>query len=339
MLDLGFLPDVERILKMTPETRQTMLFSATMPAAIVALARTHMRHPMNIRAESSYENAMVPATAQFIYQAHDLDKPEIIGRVLQAEDADKMHRVHPHQAPGAADRRRPGRARLQRQRRCTATWPRSRARRRSPSSARTSSDVLVATDVAARGIDVARRHPRRQLHLPRGRQDLRPPDRPHRPRRRHRHRDHVRRLGRPAPLEDDQQGARPARSTSRRRPTPPPSTSSTTRASRRAPRAASSTRAPVERKPRDRDRGDREPRGGRRPRRATATAAASGRDAQPEPARGARRAVRPRQPKATGEGPGDRPAAQPQPQPPSALARLGTAGRRRRATDGSALRR
>ena len=90
MLDLGFLPDVERILAMTPETRQTMLFSATMPAAIVSLARTHMRHPMNIRAESSYENATVPATAQFIYQVHDLDKPEIIGRILQAEDMDKL---------------------------------------------------------------------------------------------------------------------------------------------------------------------------------------------------------------------------------------------------------
>jgi len=87
MLDLGFLPDVERLLAQTPETRQTMLFSATMPAAIVALARTHMRHPMNIRAESSYENATVPATAQFIYQAHDLDKPEMIGRMLQAEGA------------------------------------------------------------------------------------------------------------------------------------------------------------------------------------------------------------------------------------------------------------
>lgn len=90
MLDLGFLPDVETLLRKTPETRQTMLFSATMPAAIVSLARMHMRHPMNIRAESSYENATVPATAQFIYLAHDLDKPEIIGKVLQAEDADKM---------------------------------------------------------------------------------------------------------------------------------------------------------------------------------------------------------------------------------------------------------
>jgi len=67
-----------------------MLFSATMPAAIVALARTHMRHPMNIRAESSYDTQLVPATAQFIYQAHDLDKPEIIGRILQAEDSDKI---------------------------------------------------------------------------------------------------------------------------------------------------------------------------------------------------------------------------------------------------------
>ena len=75
---------------MTPETRQTMLFSATMPGAIVSLARTHMRHPMNIRAESSYDTQLVPATAQFIFQAHDLDKPEIIGRILQAEDAEKI---------------------------------------------------------------------------------------------------------------------------------------------------------------------------------------------------------------------------------------------------------
>ena len=90
MLDLGFLPDVERLLEQTPETRQTMLFSATMPAAIVALARTHMRHPMNIRAESGEDTQMVPATAQFIYQAHDLDKPEMLGRLLQAEGADLM---------------------------------------------------------------------------------------------------------------------------------------------------------------------------------------------------------------------------------------------------------
>ena len=106
-----------------------MLFSATMPGAIVSLARTHMRHPMNIRAESSYETAMVPATAQFIYQAHDLDKPEIIGRILQAENAGKTivftrtKRAAQRVADDLAERGFPPA-------RCTATWRRSPARRR-----------------------------------------------------------------------------------------------------------------------------------------------------------------------------------------------------------------
>jgi superfamily II DNA/RNA helicase len=153
MLDLGFLPDVITLISKTPETRQTMLFSATMPAAIVALARTHMRHPMNIRAESSYENATVPATAQFIYQAHDLDKTEIIGRVLQAEDADKMIVF----------------TRTKRQAQRVAEDLQERGFKASPlhgdmaqvarekALARFREDkiqVLVCTDVAARGIDV-----------------------------------------------------------------------------------------------------------------------------------------------------------------------------------------
>jgi len=90
MLDLGFLPDVERILAGTPELRQTMLFSATMPAEIVTLARRHMRHPVNIRAESAGETSTVPATAQFVFQAHELDKPEIVARILQAENCTRV---------------------------------------------------------------------------------------------------------------------------------------------------------------------------------------------------------------------------------------------------------
>ena len=90
MLDLGFLPDVERILAQTPELRQTMLFSATMPAAIVSLARRHMRHPVNIRAESAGDTTTVPATAQFVYQVHELDKPEIVARILQAENCTRV---------------------------------------------------------------------------------------------------------------------------------------------------------------------------------------------------------------------------------------------------------
>jgi len=154
MLDLGFLPDVEKLLSKTPETRQTMLFSATMPSAIVTLARRHLRHPMNIRAESSYDTTMVPATAQFIYLAHDLDKPEMIGRILQAEDAGKMIVF----------------TRTKRQAQRIAEDLEERGFKTSPlhgDMAQVSREkaltkfredklqVLVATDVAARGIDVA----------------------------------------------------------------------------------------------------------------------------------------------------------------------------------------
>src|SRR5919107_1495113 len=153
MLDLGFLPDVNKLISMTPETRQTMLFSATMPAAIVALARMHMRHPMNIRAESSYENATVPLTAQFIYQVHDLDKPEIIGRLLQSEDADKfiVFTRTKRQAQRVADDL------AERGFKASPLHGDMAQVAREKALAKFREDkiqVLVATDVAARGIDV-----------------------------------------------------------------------------------------------------------------------------------------------------------------------------------------
>jgi superfamily II DNA/RNA helicase len=124
-----------------------------MPAAIVALARTHMRHPMNIRAESSYENATVPATAQFIYQAHDLDKPEMIGRMLQAEGAGLtiVFTRTKRQAQRVAD---------DLVERGFAASPlhgdmAQAAREKALTRFREGKiQVLVATDVAARGIDV-----------------------------------------------------------------------------------------------------------------------------------------------------------------------------------------
>jgi superfamily II DNA/RNA helicase len=85
MLDLGFLPDVERILQLTPPTRQTMLFSATMPGEIVTLARRHLSRPMHIRAEQHDEPAHVPSTEQHVFRAHQMDKIEVLARVLQAE--------------------------------------------------------------------------------------------------------------------------------------------------------------------------------------------------------------------------------------------------------------
>ena len=154
MLDLGFLPDVQKLLARTPETRQTMLFSATMPGAIVSLARTHMRHPMNIRAESTSDQQTVPATAQFIYQVHDLDKPEIIARILQAEDSGitivftRTKRQAQRVADDLADRGFESRA--------LHGDMQQVARERALSRFRDGKvKVLVATDVAARGIDVA----------------------------------------------------------------------------------------------------------------------------------------------------------------------------------------
>ena len=153
MLDLGFLPDVERILANTPELRQTMLFSATMPAEIVSLARHHMRHPVNIRAESPGDTTTVPATAQFVYQAHELDKPEIVARILQAENCTRAmifcrtKRSAQRLADDLVDR---GFAASSIHGDLNQ-FAREKALRRFREGR---IDVLVATDVAGRGIDV-----------------------------------------------------------------------------------------------------------------------------------------------------------------------------------------
>jgi superfamily II DNA/RNA helicase len=86
MLDLGFLPDIERIIARLPKRRQTMLFSATMPGPIVALARRFMRQPVHIRAEAHHESTIVPTTDQFVYRAHALDKVAMLARMLQSRD-------------------------------------------------------------------------------------------------------------------------------------------------------------------------------------------------------------------------------------------------------------
>ena len=84
MLDLGFLPDVERIVALTPAGRQTMLFSATMPPEVVTLARRHMRRATNVRAEGHGEPAPAPSTRQHVFRTHPMDKIEVLARVLQA---------------------------------------------------------------------------------------------------------------------------------------------------------------------------------------------------------------------------------------------------------------
>ena len=154
MLDLGFLPDVETLLAATPGSRNTMLFSATMPGPVVAMARRYMSRPTHIRAhDPGDDGATLATTRQLVYRAHAMDKVELLSRILQAEGrgltivfartkrtcakvADELNdrgfaaaAIHGDLGQGAREQA-------------------LRAFRHGKV------DVLVATDVAARGIDI-----------------------------------------------------------------------------------------------------------------------------------------------------------------------------------------
>lgn len=91
MLDMGFLPDVEKLISKLPAKRQTMLFSATMPGQIINLARKYMTQPVHIRAVNpdDIDNSIVDAIEQHVWRAHQMDKPELVARVLQADTCTK----------------------------------------------------------------------------------------------------------------------------------------------------------------------------------------------------------------------------------------------------------
>ncbi|MFJ2306174.1 DEAD/DEAH box helicase [Streptomyces sp. NPDC087787] len=154
MLDLGFLPDVEKIIDMLPARRQTMLFSATMPGAVIGLARRYMSRPTHIRATApDDEGATVANIKQFVYRAHSLDKPEMVARILQA-DGRGLAMIFCRTKRTAAD------IAEQLQRRGFASGSvhgdlGQGAREQALRAFRNGKvDVLVCTDVAARGIDV-----------------------------------------------------------------------------------------------------------------------------------------------------------------------------------------
>ncbi|MGW1588145.1 DEAD/DEAH box helicase, partial [Streptomyces sp. NPDC002386] len=154
MLDLGFLPDVEKIINMLPARRQTMLFSATMPGAVIGLARRYMSQPTHIRATSpDDEGATVANIKQFVYRAHSMDKPEMAARILQA-DGRGLAMIFCRTKRTAAD------IAEQLERRGFASGAvhgdlGQGAREQALRAFRNGKvDVLVCTDVAARGIDV-----------------------------------------------------------------------------------------------------------------------------------------------------------------------------------------
>lgn len=154
MLDLGFLPDVERIITMLPAKRQTMLFSATMPGAVISLARRYMSQPTHINATSpDDEGTTVKNTVQHVYRAHNMDKPEMVSRILQANGRG-LAMIFCRTKRTAAD------IAEQLEKRGFASGAvhgdlGQGAREQALRAFRNGKvDVLVCTDVAARGIDV-----------------------------------------------------------------------------------------------------------------------------------------------------------------------------------------
>ncbi len=87
MLDLGFLEDVEKILSLTPSSRQTALFSATMPPPIRALADRYMYDPEIIQVEAA--TLTIDTVAQFQLPVETKDKPDKLVEVLRAEMGSK----------------------------------------------------------------------------------------------------------------------------------------------------------------------------------------------------------------------------------------------------------
>jgi len=153
MLDLGFLSDIEKLFAQTSPTRHTMLFSATMPGPIVALARRFMNKPIHIRATDPNEGLTQANIRHVVYRAHALNKDEVIARILQAEGRGKtviftrtkraaaklVEELNDRGFNAAAVH---GDLNQEQRERAMAAFKAGKK------------DILIATDVAARGIDV-----------------------------------------------------------------------------------------------------------------------------------------------------------------------------------------
>ncbi|QPK83717.1 DEAD/DEAH box helicase [Corynebacterium qintianiae] len=153
MLDLGFLPDIQKLWSALPQQVQSLLFSATMPGAILTLARSLMNRPVHIRAETADTPSTHATTRQVVFQSHRMDKPEVTARILQAEGRGRtiiFARTKRTAAEVAEDLAGRGFAVGS-----VHGDLGQGARERSLEAFRSGEvEILVATDVAARGIDV-----------------------------------------------------------------------------------------------------------------------------------------------------------------------------------------
>jgi ATP-dependent RNA helicase DeaD len=84
MLDMGFLPDVERIIRHTPTTRQTSLFSATLPDAVSSIAMKHMRNPVWVKVITPAPT--VDTVTQYYVEVAEQDKVRALRLLLTSGD-------------------------------------------------------------------------------------------------------------------------------------------------------------------------------------------------------------------------------------------------------------
>jgi Superfamily II DNA and RNA helicases len=151
MFDMGFLPDVRRILRLAPAQRQTMLFSATMPDAIRALAREALREPQTIQIGRS---APVSTVTHAIYPVAEHLKTALLIELLRHTDTGSVliFTRTKHRAQHLSDTL----ARMG-YRATSLQGNLSQNRRQAALDGFRSGryQILVATDIAARGIDVA----------------------------------------------------------------------------------------------------------------------------------------------------------------------------------------
>ncbi|MGH4026226.1 MAG: DEAD/DEAH box helicase [Pseudonocardiaceae bacterium] len=154
MLDMGFADDIEAILRDTPESRQTVLFSATMPRRIDEMVRRHLREPVRIQLGSAQpEPGEAPRVRQSAYVVSRAHKPAALGRVLDVESPaaaivfcrtrDEVDRLT-ESLNGRGYRAEALHGGMSQEQR-----DRVMGRLRNGTA-----DLLVATDVAARGLDI-----------------------------------------------------------------------------------------------------------------------------------------------------------------------------------------
>ena len=152
MCDMGFLPDIKRILKHLPGTRQTLFFSATMPAEIRKLADGMLRDPVTVQIEAS-----VPAktVSHAFYLASQDRKVQLLLGLLKTTDTGRVlifTRTKRRTRKLAAELKNQG----YRVSGLQGNMVQSQRRRAIDGFRNGQYDILVATDVAARGIDVSK---------------------------------------------------------------------------------------------------------------------------------------------------------------------------------------